>query len=87
MIKKGSLVKLKSDVLQKHARSVPAHMGYTREQFKWRDTLSKLKNKTGLVTRTFPSSNHVNVKFGKTLIGISKTQLREFKPRKTKRRK
>jgi hypothetical protein len=85
MIRKGSIIKLKSDVLVKHARSVPSHMGYTREQFRWRDTLRKLKGKTGLVTRTFPNSNHVNVKFGKTLIGIGKNQLREFKPRKRKR--
>jgi len=92
MIRKGSKVKLQTDVLQKHSRSVPAHMGYTHAQFQWRDTLRKLKGRIGLVTRTFPNSNHVNVKFGKTLIGINKTQLREYKPRrktkvKTKRKK
>jgi len=88
MIRKGSIVKLKSDILQKHSRSVPSHMGYTREQFRWRDTLRKLKGRTGIVTRTFPNSKHVNVKFGKTLIGLNKSQLREFKPRKkTKARK
>jgi len=77
MIKKGSKVKLRPDVLQRHARSVPAHAGYTKEQFEWRDTLRKLRGKTGTVTRTFPSSSHVNVKFGKTLIGIGKSQLVE----------
>lgn len=78
-IKKGSKVKLRSDVLQRHARSVPAHMGFTRVQFEWRDTLRKLKGRTGIVTRVFPSSSHVNVKFGKTLIGIGKLELVEVK--------
>jgi hypothetical protein len=82
MIRKGCKVKLRSDALVKHSRSVPAWKGYTREQFKWRETLRKLKGRTGLVTRTFPNSNNVNVKFGKTLIGINKTQLKEYKPRK-----
>jgi len=78
-IKEGSKVKLRSDVLQRHARSVPAHMGYTHAQFEWRDTLRKLKGRTGRVTKVFPSSNHVNVKFGKTLIGIGKKELVEVK--------
>ena len=74
-MKVGSNVKLKKNVLQKHARSVPAHAGYTKEQFAWRKTLSKLQGKTGKVTKVFPHSSHVNVKFGKTLIGISKGEL------------
>ena len=78
-IKKGSKVKLRTDVLPRHSRSVPAHMGYTTAQFSWRDTLRKLKGRTGTVTRTFPSSSHVNVKFGKTLIGIGKNELVEVK--------
>ena len=78
-LKKGSKVKLRNDVLQRHARSVPAHMGYTHAQFEWRDTLRKLKGRTGVVTRIFPSSSHVNVKFGKTLIGIGKLELVEVK--------
>ncbi len=77
-IKKGSKVKLRTDVLPRHASSVPAHMGYTTE-FQWRDTLRKLKGRTGTVTRIFPSSSHVNVKFGKTLIGIGKNELIEMK--------
>ena len=81
-IKKGSTVKLRTDVLVKHARGVPSHAGYTHAQFQWRDTLRKLKGKTGKVTRTFKTSEHVNVQFGKTLIGINKSQLRKFKARK-----
>lgn len=86
VIRKGSLVKLKSDTLVKHARSVPSHMGYTREQFKWRETLSNLKGKKGKVTRTFKDSKHVNVQFGKTLIGIDKSNLRKITKRKTKKK-
>ena len=78
-IKKGSKVKLKTDVLQRHSRSVPSHMGYTSAQFQWRDTLRKLKGRTGVVTMIFPSSSHVNVKFGKTIIGIGKNELVEVK--------
>ncbi len=78
-IKKGSKVKLRTDVLQRHSRSVSAHMGYTTAQFQWRDTLRKLKGRTGTVTRIFPSSSHVNVKFGKTLIGIGKNELVDVK--------
>lgn len=63
-------VKLREDVLVRHSRSVPAHMGYTHEQFLWRDTLRRLKGKKGKITRTFEGSRHVNVKFGKDLIGI-----------------
>ena len=79
MIKEGSKVKLRNDVLPRHAKSVPAHIGYTTSQFEWRDTLRKLKGRTGTVTKTFPSSTHVNVKFGKTLIGIGKNELVEVK--------
>ncbi len=71
----GSNVKLREDVLQRHARSVPAHMGYTREQFAWRDTLRKLKGQTGIVSRLFEGSKHVNVDFGETCIGIDWTEL------------
>jgi len=78
-MKVGSKVELKKNVLQKHARSVPSHLGYTKEQFAWRKTLRELKGKTGKVTKVFPSSSNVNVKFGKTLIGISKTELSEIK--------
>lgn len=85
MIKKGTRVKLREDVLQRHSRSVPAHLGYTREQFAWRDTLRKLKSKTGVVGRTFHDSKHVNVAFGKTLIGINDTELIKVKRRKTRK--
>ena len=75
MFKKGDKVKLKKDVLQRHARSVPAHAGYSREQFNWRDTLRGAGGKVGKVKRTFPNSKHLNVQFGKTLIGIRDTEV------------
>jgi hypothetical protein len=59
----GSKVKLKKDVLVKHAKSIPAHAGYSPEQFAWRNTLSKLQDKIGIVTRTFENSKHTNITF------------------------
>ena len=74
-IKKGSRVKLRKDVLARHAKSVSAHLGYTKEQFAWRETLDKLEGKIGIVDRTFPDSQHINIRFGKTLIGIDKSEV------------
>jgi len=74
-IKMGDKVKLVDDVLPQHSRSVPAYMGYTTEQFRWRDTLKKLKGQVGFVERVFPNSDHVNVQFGETLIGIESSML------------
>ncbi len=71
----GDHVGLRDDVLLRHARSVPAHAGYTREQFEWRKTLSDLRGKRGEVERTFPDSRHVNVRFGTHLIGINREEL------------
>ena len=71
----GDSVKLKDDALQQHSRSVPAHAGYTPEQFAWRDTLSNLAGKVGEITRIFPNSKHVNVQFEGALIGIDIDQL------------
>ena len=41
-------IKLKKSVTmaQQHARTVPAHAGYTTEQFKWRDLLGKIGGMT-----------------------------------------
>jgi hypothetical protein len=75
LLGEGDTVKLKDNVLQEHARSVPPHMGYTTQQFKWRDTLRELKGQIGVITRVFPNSNHVNVQFGDTLIGIDLSRL------------
>ena len=71
----GDKVKLVRDVLQHHARSVPAHMGYTREQFAWRRTLDALEGKTGTISRVFEGSNHVNVDFDGEVIGIGASEL------------
>ncbi len=75
-IKVGMKVMLRDDVLQRHAATVPARFGFTPEQFEWRKTLKSLEGKTGKIQRTFPDSKHVNVQFGKTLIGIDKTELK-----------
>jgi len=71
----GDTVKLREDVLQRHARSVPAHMGYTTEQFKWRDTLRQLKGRIGVIECVFEGCKHVNVRFDGVLIGINDTEL------------
>jgi len=71
----GDRVKLVSDVLQRHSRSIPAYMGYTTAQFRWRDLLRSLEGKTGVVTRVFPNSTHVNVNFDGVMIGINHTEL------------
>jgi len=71
----GDKVRLRKDVLVRHSRSVPAHAGFTREQFHWRAVLNKYGRKVGKITRTFPSG-HVNVTYrdGNT-IGIDSTEL------------
>lgn len=77
--KVGDKVKLREDVLQRHARSVPAHMGYTREQFAWRDTLRRLKDTEGTVSRLF-DGKHMNVDFPDgTCIGIDFTEVASTK--------
>ena len=71
----GENVILRDDVLQRHSRSVPAHMGYTTEQFAWRDTLQKYASEVGEVTRVF-DSGHTNVTFSDGLtIGIEQSEL------------
>lgn len=67
----GDKVKLHPEALLRHAKSVPAHAGYSKEQFAWRDVLNKLEGKVGTIERLFPNSNHVNVEFEDgQLIGI-----------------
>lgn len=58
--------------LQAHARSIPAHMGYSRETMSWREGLSKLRqDKTvGTVTRVFEDSDNLNVDFGGHTFGV-----------------
>jgi hypothetical protein len=74
-IKIGDSVKLKGTVLPDHSKSVPAHAGYTPEQMSWRETLKELSGQTGVINAEFPNSNHVNVRFESTTIGIGKDQL------------
>lgn len=73
--KVGDRVKLHPEALKHHARSVPAHLGYTHEGFLWRDTMRKLSTRVGVIERTFPNSNHVNVQFDEDLIGIDTKSL------------
>lgn len=72
--KVGDRVTLRADVLQRHARSIPAYIGYSREQFAWRDTLRALEGQIGIVSRVFDSA-HINVDFGTKTIGINYTEL------------
>jgi hypothetical protein len=50
--------------LQRDARSIPAHMGYTREHRKYRALLSDLRRSesVGVVSHVFPSGG-MNVDF------------------------
>lgn len=73
--KVGDQVALVFDVMARHSRSVPAHAGYTTEQFSWRDTLNKLNGKIGTVSRVFENSKHTNVDFDGHTIGIDYTEL------------
>lgn len=61
--KVGDTVRLHDEALQHHARSIPAHLGYTKEGFAWQDTLRKLQGKVGKVSRVFPNSQHINVDY------------------------
>ena len=71
----GTKVKLRPDVLQRHARSIPAQLGYTHEQFQWREALGKQEGKIGVVRFVLPDSNYVNVDFNGDKIGINSTEL------------
>lgn len=72
----GTKVRLRDDVLQRHARSVPAHLGYNKHQLWWRDTLRKLEGKIGIVSN---DGKFVTVDFDGTVIGIESTELVEVK--------
>ncbi len=79
--KVGDKVTLRTDVLQRHARSVPAHLGYTTAEFTWRDRLRALKGQIGTVSRLFDDSKHVNVDFTDVTIGIDYTELEPAAPK------
>lgn len=84
----GDKVRLRKDVLVRHARSVPAHRGYTTQQFRWREVIRKYSGKTGTITRIFPHSKHVNVTFpGGHIIGIDYTELAKVKGKNSPIRK
>lgn len=83
-VKKGTKVKLRKDVLLRHARSIPPYSGYTKEQFAWRELLRKLEGKTGVIERAF-SGKHCNVRFGNVLIGIDYDELVKAKQHKTRK--
>ena len=61
--KVGDLVKLHPEVLKRHSSSIPAHAGFTKNQFAWRETLNKLEDKEGKITKIFPNSKNVNVQY------------------------
>jgi hypothetical protein len=64
MFQVGDKVKIAPNGLAQHSKSVPAHMGYTSDQFKWRKTISDLQDagKVGRVTRV--SGDNVDCDFG-----------------------
>ena len=70
--KVGDKVVVTLEGLQAHSRSVPAHMGYTRETMSWRRSLSKFRDKktVGTVTKVFPSSDQINVDFDGEKMGV-----------------
>ncbi len=67
--KVGDKVKLHPEALKHHAQSVPAHAGYSKEGFAWREHLGKLEGHMGTVSRVF-DSGHTNVDFHSGTIGI-----------------
>jgi len=75
LIPVGTKVKLRPDVLVRQSRSVPAHLGYSPEQFTWRDTLDKLEGKTGEVYNVFSDEDFVNIDFDGVKIGIKTSEL------------
>jgi hypothetical protein len=72
--KVGDHVKLHPDALKHHAQSAPAHMGYSKEGFAWRDHLRNLEGHVGKVSRVF-DSGHTNVDFHSGTIGIEHKSL------------
>lgn len=78
-LKAGDLVMLKKDALAIHSKSVPAHCGFTHEQFQWRDTLRKLDGFVGEIERIFEGSDHVNVIYlDGTCIGVDANMLEKI---------
>ncbi len=73
-MKVGDKVILRPDVMVRHARSIPAYMGYTTEQFAWRKALDSLEGQTGVINHRFDSGK-VNVDFGGHVIGINENEL------------
>ena len=72
--KVGDKVKLHPEALKHHAQSVPAHAGYSKEGFAWREHLGKLEGHVGTVSRVF-DSGHTNVDFHSGTIGIEHKSL------------
>lgn len=70
----GMIVQLREDVLQRHSRSVPAHAGFSTQQFAWRDTLRKYLRTSGVITRVFDKSVNVRFPDGVT-IGINTSEV------------
>lgn len=61
-IEVGDRVKVPLEGLQWHSRSIPASMGYTREQFAWRKALSDRMDKPAKVTRVGSGTgDHQNI--------------------------
>lgn len=66
----GDKVRVTLKGLQAHSRSIPAHMGYTRETMSWRHGLSKLHDEgaVGVVERV--SGSNLTVQFPGICYGV-----------------
>lgn len=80
MFKKGDKVKITDDGLQKHSRSIPAHMGYTQETIDWRKKLSDIQddNIVGTIERIFQNSTHINVLFNGKCFGVDEYMIQKI---------
>lgn len=72
----GDRVRLRKDVLARHAKSIPASTGYSSTEFRWRKTLKEQSGRVGRITRIFASIGAVTVRFrGGPTIGIGDSKL------------
>jgi hypothetical protein len=69
----GDAVKISPSGLAFHANTVPAHAGYTKEQFEYRAVIASMEGVEGRVVRV--SSNSVDASFNGLLIQFSPEML------------
>jgi hypothetical protein len=52
---------ISTEALRRHARSVPAHAGYTTAEFSWRDKLKEIEGKWVTVETQYLFENQFNI--------------------------